>query len=101
MTGNKLWETVLDGDTAKVSTLLSTQGAESFVNSRHSWGHTVVLCVKVIDKLPAAPEGEFVRVPHDFADMEKATRGARDGQTILVEAGETMWYDLAWIEVLH
>jgi len=25
--------------------------------------------------------------------MEKATRGARDGQTILVRAGESLWYE--------
>ena len=54
---------------------------------------------KVEDKLPPPPVGEFVRVPHDFEDMDKATRGARDGQTILVGLGETMWYDQAWVQV--
>jgi len=32
--------------------------------------------------------------------MEKATRGVRDGQTIWVGAGETFWYEVAWVEVL-
>jgi hypothetical protein len=45
---------------------------------------------KVTDKLPPPPPGCTVLVPGDFADMEKATRGARDGQTILVGAGESV-----------
>ena len=32
MTGQQLWGAVRDGDAAKVSTLLSTQGAQSFIN---------------------------------------------------------------------
>ena len=32
MTGQQLWKAARDGDAAKVSTLLSTQGAQSFVN---------------------------------------------------------------------
>jgi hypothetical protein len=55
---------------------------------------------KVIDTLPPPPPGDVVRVPQDFEDMEKATRGAADGQTILVPAGETSWYEQAWVEVL-
>lgn len=55
---------------------------------------------KAIDTLPPPPPGGFVRVPQDFADMEKATRGAADGQTVLVPAGETRWYEQAWVEAL-
>ncbi len=32
ITGQKLWNAARDGDAAKVSTLLSTQGAQSFIN---------------------------------------------------------------------
>ena len=32
MTGNQLCETTRDEDTSKVSTLLSTQGTQSFIN---------------------------------------------------------------------
>ena len=32
MTGQQLWEAARGGDAAKVSTLLSTQGAQSFMN---------------------------------------------------------------------
>ena len=32
MTGQQLWEAARDGDAAKVHTLLSTQGAQSFIN---------------------------------------------------------------------
>jgi hypothetical protein len=32
MTGQQLCEAASDGDAAKVSTLLSTQGAQSFIN---------------------------------------------------------------------
>ena len=55
---------------------------------------------KVHDGVPEAPAGAVARVPEDFADMEKATRGARDGQTIVVRAGLTAWYEQAWVECL-
>jgi hypothetical protein len=32
MTGHQLWKAARDGDAAKVRTLLSTQGAQSFIN---------------------------------------------------------------------
>jgi hypothetical protein len=32
MTGQQLWEAAGDGNAAKVRTLLSTQGAQSFIN---------------------------------------------------------------------
>jgi hypothetical protein len=41
MTGpQQLWEAVRDGDAAKVSTLLSTQGAQSFINYQGANGNT-------------------------------------------------------------
>jgi ubiquitin C len=40
MTGQQLWEAARDGDTAKVSTLLSTQGAQSFINYQDEAGST-------------------------------------------------------------
>jgi ankyrin repeat protein len=40
MTGQQLCEAARDGDTAKVSTLLSTQGAQSFINYQDARGYT-------------------------------------------------------------
>ena len=44
MTGQQLWEAARDGDAAKVkvkvSKLLSTQGAQSFINYQDADGHT-------------------------------------------------------------
>jgi hypothetical protein len=40
MTGQQLWEAARDGDAAKVSTLLSTQGAQSFINYQDADGCT-------------------------------------------------------------
>ena len=40
MTGKDLCETTRDGDTAKVSTLLSTQDAQSFINYQDAHGIT-------------------------------------------------------------
>jgi ankyrin repeat protein len=40
MTGQQLCKAALDGDAAKVSTLLSTQGAQSFINYQDANGHT-------------------------------------------------------------
>ena len=40
MTGKQLWEAARDGDTLKVSTLLSTQGAQSFINYQDANGVT-------------------------------------------------------------
>ena len=40
MTGQQLWEAARDGDAAKVSTLLSTQGAQSFINYQGAHGYT-------------------------------------------------------------
>jgi ankyrin repeat protein len=40
MTGQQLWEAARDGDAAKVSTLLSTQGAQSFINYQDAQGFT-------------------------------------------------------------
>ena len=40
MTGQQLWEAARDGDAAKVSTLLSTQGAQSFINYQNANGYT-------------------------------------------------------------
>ena len=47
MTGKKLWEAVRDGDAAKVSTLLSTQGAQSFINFQDAQGGTPLHCTGV------------------------------------------------------
>jgi hypothetical protein len=44
MTGQQLWEAVRVGDTAKVSTLLSTQGAQSFMNYQGADGYTPLHC---------------------------------------------------------
>jgi hypothetical protein len=38
MTGQQLCETARGGDTAKVSTLLSTEGAQSFINYQDADG---------------------------------------------------------------
>jgi ankyrin repeat protein len=43
MTGQRLCEAALDGDAAKVSTLLSTQGAWSFINYQCANGWTPLL----------------------------------------------------------
>ena len=40
MTGQQLCEAAGDGDAAKVSTLLSTQGAQSFINYQDAHGFT-------------------------------------------------------------
>jgi ankyrin repeat protein len=40
MTGQQLWNAARDGDTAKVHTLLSTQGAQSFINYQVTNGYT-------------------------------------------------------------
>jgi hypothetical protein len=40
MTGQQLWEAARVGDAAKVSTLLSTQGAQSFMNYQGADGYT-------------------------------------------------------------
>ena len=40
MTGEQLWEAARDGDAAKVRTLLSTQGAQSFINYQGAHGST-------------------------------------------------------------
>ena len=40
MTGTQLWDAARDGDAAKVSTLLSTQGAQSFINYQDEDGVT-------------------------------------------------------------
>ena len=40
MTGKQLCEAARDGDAAKVSTLLSTQGAQSFINYQDAQGAT-------------------------------------------------------------
>ena len=64
MTGQQLWEAARDGDAAKVSTLLSTQDAQSFINYQDVLGvtplHGAVFeglgrCV-VINGLVAKPE---------------------------------------------
>ena len=39
MTGRQLWEAALEGDSARVSTLLSTQGAQSFINYQVAHAH--------------------------------------------------------------
>ena len=44
MTGQQLWEAARDGHAAKVSTLLSTQGAQSFINYQGANGTTPLLC---------------------------------------------------------
>ena len=40
MTGQQLCEAALVGDAAKVGTLLSTQGAQSFINFQDARGYT-------------------------------------------------------------
>jgi hypothetical protein len=40
MTGQQLWEAARDGEAVKVSTLLSTQGAQSFINYQGALGGT-------------------------------------------------------------
>ena len=60
MTGQQLWEAARDGDAAKVSTLLSTQGAQSFINFQSAQGITPLHCAAfsgheaVTEKLLAA-----------------------------------------------
>jgi ankyrin repeat protein len=43
MTGHQLCEAALVGDAAKVGTLLSTQGAQSFINYQDAHGSTPIL----------------------------------------------------------
>jgi hypothetical protein len=52
MTGKQLWEAARDGDAAKVSTMLSTQGAQSFINYTDSKGFTA-LHAAAVDGLAA------------------------------------------------
>ena len=40
MTGQQLWEAARDGNAAKVRELLSTQGAQSFINYQDEQGAT-------------------------------------------------------------
>ncbi len=40
MTGQQLYEAACIGDAAKVGTLLSTQGAQSFINYQNAHGYT-------------------------------------------------------------
>ena len=40
MTGQQLWKAARAGDAAKVSTLLSAQGAQSFINYQNAHGLT-------------------------------------------------------------
>ena len=40
MTGQQLFEAARDGDAAKFSTLLSTPGAQSFINYQDAHGNT-------------------------------------------------------------
>jgi hypothetical protein len=40
MTGQQIYAAAGDGDAAKVSTLLSTQGAQSFINYQDAHGAT-------------------------------------------------------------
>ena len=40
MTGQQLWEAARDGNAAKVRELLSTQGAQSFINYQDARGAT-------------------------------------------------------------
>ena len=40
MTGEQLWEAARDSDAAKVRTLLTTQGAQSFINYQGANGTT-------------------------------------------------------------
>jgi hypothetical protein len=47
MTGQQLWEAAGDGDAAKVRTLLSTQGAQSFINYQDAHGITPLLYAAV------------------------------------------------------
>ena len=42
MTGQQIWNAARDGDTAKVHTLLSTQGAQSFINYQDRNGATAL-----------------------------------------------------------
>ncbi len=42
MAGKQLWEAAHDGDAAKVKTLLSTKGAQSFINYQDSHGATAI-----------------------------------------------------------
>jgi hypothetical protein len=37
-TGKQLWEATRDGDAATISTLLSTQGAQTFINYQDEHG---------------------------------------------------------------
>ncbi len=45
MTGKQVCAAVRDGDAAKVSTLLSTQGAQSFINYQDEHGATPLFLV--------------------------------------------------------
>ncbi len=51
MTGQRLWEAARDGDAAKVRTLLSTQGAQSFIKYQGADG---------ITPLPRLPSKEIL-----------------------------------------
>ena len=60
---------MLDDDTAKVSTLLSAQGTQSSINSRHSWDHTL-FCVAGLGHVSVKKDlftGHCKRRPSDGA----------------------------------
>ncbi len=55
MTGQQLWEAARDGDAAKVHTLLSTQGAQSFINYQGRNGGNAVFGIASCSPSRGAP----------------------------------------------
>ena len=69
----RLWDAARDGDAAKVSTLLSTQGAESFINCQNSRGATPLHAAAWHGREAVTKQLLAARCSVDLQDVEGAT----------------------------
>ena len=73
MTGQQLYEAALIGDAAKVGTLLSTQGAQSFINYQDARGCTPL----------------YVAAGYGYASVTEQLLAARCNVNLQTEDGNT------------
>jgi ankyrin repeat protein len=95
--GGQLWEAARDGDAAKVSTLLSTQGAQSFINYQaHTFGHCLFGYPAgggLVARVGATPLHAAASLGHAAVTEQLIAAGCnvdlqmQDGCTALFEAG--------------
>ena len=69
----RLWDAARDGDAAKVSTLLSTQGAESLINCQNSRGATPLHAAAWHGREAVTKQLLAARCSVDLQDVEGAT----------------------------